>query len=345
MQPVAFNPARILVVGPSWVGDMVMAQSLFKLLKERYAKVVIDVFAPVWSEPLLLRMPEVTEAITMPLEHGELRLKERYRLGRSLRAKAYDQAIILPNSLKSALVPFWADIPVRTAYVGEWRWGLINDIRHLDKSVLPMTVQRFLALGIVANEALPMTPLPSLKVMPDDVSAALTRLKLIRRPEQALLALCPGAEYGSAKRWPAEYFAEIAKAKLAEGWAVWLFGSEKDAAITAKVGALAGKGCIDLAGRTTLAEAIDLLSLAELVITNDSGLMHVAAALKRKIIAIFGSSDPHATPPLNNEAHILSLDLECSPCLQRTCPLGHMNCLRLLKPEQVMNKMVEVLHE
>jgi heptosyltransferase-2 len=274
--------------------------------------------------------------------HGELGLKERYRLGRQLRERNYDQAIILPNSFKSALAPFWANIPVRTGYLGEWRWGLLNDVRHLDKLALPMTVQRFLALGVAPSEALPLTPLPSLIVTAEGIHAALARLGLARPPEQTLLVLCPGAEYGPAKRWPAEYFAEIANAKLAEGWAVWLFGSAKDTAITARINALTGERCVDLAGRTSLAEAIDLLSLADFVVTNDSGLMHVAAALGRKLIALFGSSDPRATPPLNNDAHILSLDLECSPCLQRVCPLGHTNCLNSLKPDHVLSKIVDM---
>lgn len=318
---------------------MVMAQSLFKLLKERRSDVMIDVLAPAWSQPLLSRMPEVRNALTMPGGHGELCLKERYRLGRALRSMAYDQAIILPNSLKSALVPFWAGIPLRTGYLGEWRWGLINDARRLNKLALPMTVQRFLALGMACDEIVPThIPLPSLERSPAGVEAALTRLGL-ERPTTPLLALCPGAEYGPAKRWPTENFAEIAKAKLVEGWAVWLFGSGKDALMTAKVRALAGAACVDLAGHTTLDEAIDLLSLAGLVVSNDSGLMHVAAALKRKLIALFGSSDPRATPPLGKEAKIVSLHLACSPCLQRICPLGHTNCLNELKPEQVLSIM------
>lgn len=338
---VNHKSASILVVGPSWVGDMVMAQSLFKLLKQRHPEAAIDVLAPSWSKPLLARMAEVRDALSMPLGHGQLRLRERYRLGRSLAVKGYDQAIILPNSLKSALVPFWADIPLRTGYLGELRWGLINDLRRLDKTLLPMTVQRFLALGMVRGNNVSDTPIPTLHASPAGIEAALSRLGLARST-QPLLVLCPGAEYGPAKRWPAEYFAEIARAKLAQGWAVWLFGSDKDVAITAQVRALAGAQCVDLAGRTSLAEAIDLLSLADLVVSNDSGLMHVAAALKRKLVAIFGSSNPKATPPLGDEAKILWLNLDCSPCMQRVCPLGHTNCLRELTPAQVLDTMAQM---
>lgn len=321
---------------------MVMAQSLFKLLKGRSSAAIIDVLAPAWSEPLLSRMPEIRRALVMPLAHGELRLRKRYHLACSLRDECYDQAIVLPNSLKSALVPFWATIPLRTGYLGELRWGLLNDVRRLDKTRLPMTVQRFSALGIARDEVLPPeVPLPGLEVTPAGIESALRRLELAR-PLKPVLALCPGAEYGPSKRWPTEYFAEIAKRQSAEGWSVWLFGSDKDAPITAKLRTLAGADCIDLAGRTTLAEAIDLLSLATLVVSNDSGLMHVAAALKRKLIALFGSSDPGFTPPLSSTAKVLYLNLECSPCFERVCPLGHNNCLRDLKPQQVLNSIADL---
>lgn len=333
---------KILVVGASWVGDMVLAQSLFKLIKRRDPGVEIDVLAPPWTLPLLQRMPEVHEALQLPFQHGQLKLVTRYRLAHTLRERSYDQAIVLPNSFKSALIPFWAKIPLRTGYVGEWRWGLLNDARRLDKTRLPMTVQRFIALGLGKDSALPSAPpRPNLAVTGSGVEMALARLSL-ERPAAPLLALCPGAEYGPAKRWPVEYYAEIARAKLAQGWQVWLFGSEKDSEITAALRALAGAECVDLAGRTTLAEAIDLLSLADLAVSNDSGLMHVAAALGRRLVAIYGSSDPGFTPPLSNYAKVQWLGLSCSPCFQRECPLGHLNCLRELKPEQVVRAMGEV---
>lgn len=324
----------VLIVGPSWVGDMVMAQSLFKLLKQRMPDSALDVLAPAWTAPLLARMPEVRDVIAQPVGHGQLRLLGRYRLARDLRGR-YQRAIVLPNSFKSALIPFWARIPLRSGYVGECRWGLLNDARRLDKAKLPMTVQRFVALGLAREEALPSAlPQPKFTVTQAGVGAALARLGLTHKAP--LLALCPGAEYGSAKRWPPEYFAEIARKKLAQGWSVWLFGSENDKSITTHVRNVAGEQCVDLAGRTTLAEAIDLLSLADLVVSNDSGLMHVAAALDRKLVAIYGSSDPGFTPPLSDRATVLSLRLLCSPCFKRECPLGHTNCLRELKPDQVL---------
>lgn len=332
----------ILVVGPSWVGDMVMAQSLLKTLKQHSPEIPIDVLAPAWSEALTTRMPEVRRSIVMPLGHGQLQLRERYRLGRELRTAGYGQAIVLPNSWKSALIPFFARIPRRTGYLGEARWGLLNDARRLDKLALPMTVQRFVALGLEPGQhSAEPQPLPALSVTQSSVTQAVRRLQL-EPDSRPILALCPGAEYGAAKRWPQEYYAEVAQSLIARGWQVWLFGSDKDIAITATINREAGAACIDLAGRTTLAEAVDLLSLATLVVSNDSGLMHVAAALGRKLIAIYGSSDPGFTPPLSDTARILRLGLECSPCFQRECPLGHLKCLREISPAQVLQTITEM---
>jgi heptosyltransferase-2 len=314
---------------------MVMAQSLFKLLKARDPRVEIDVVAPAWTAPLLARMPEVRETMSLSLGHGDLGVGVRWRLGRELRTRTYDQAIVLPNSLKSALVPFAAHARVRTGYIGEWRFGLLNDARRLDKKRLPQTVQRFIALGLPPDAPMPVVSEPRLIADRDNAAQALARLGQAE-PKAPLLALCPGAEYGPAKRWPAPYFAEVAQRKLAEGWEVWLFGSHKDEAITREIQALTQNRCVDLGGRTALGEVIDLLAFADAVVTNDSGLMHVAAALARPVIALFGSSDPHHTPPLSARAQVLSLNLACSPCFKRVCPLGHTRCLTDLQPAQVL---------
>lgn len=322
---------------------MVMAQSLFRRLKARRPGSAIDVVAPIWTRPLLERMPEVRLALDMPLNHGQLGLRTRRRLGRSLRRTGYRQAIVLPNSWKSALVPFWARIPRRTGYLGEMRWWLLNDVRRLDPTRLPMTVQRFLALGEESGGELPdPIPVPRLQVQPDKVEKARQRLGLTRT-DAPVLGLCPGAEYGPAKKWPAAYFAEIARHKRAEGWQTWLFGSERDIVVGREVASAAGDGCTDLTGRTSLAEAVDLLSATSLVVTNDSGLMHVAAAVGRPLVAVYGSSDPGFTPPLHDGSHVVRLGIECSPCFKRECPLGHYKCLRDLKPAQVLGAAKELL--
>ena len=323
--------SAVLIVGPSWVGDMVMAQSLFKVLKQRHPEQAIDVLAPGWSLPLLERMPEVRAGIEMPLGHGRLGLRERWRLGRSLQGR-YARAILLPNSWKSAIVPWAARIPVRTGWRGEMRYGLLNDLRHLDKSKLTMTVQRFVALAGSPREPLPDIPPPRLQVREEEVRSALHALGL--EPDRRILALCPGAEYGPAKRWPEACFGELAQEYLDRNWQVWLFGSEKDRQVCDNI-ARQAEGCIDLSGRTSLAQAVDLLSLASAVVSNDSGLMHVAAALDRPLVAVYGSSDPGFTPPLNGRHEILWRHLECSPCFERECPLGHLRCLREITVSQV----------
>ncbi|MGM3425716.1 MULTISPECIES: lipopolysaccharide heptosyltransferase II [Pseudomonas] len=332
---------NILIIGPSWVGDMVMAQTLFVCLKRQHPDCQIDVLAPEWSRPLLERMPEVREALSFPLGHGAFELATRRRIGQQLRGR-YDQAILLPNSLKSALVPYFAGIPKRTGWRGEMRFGLLNDIRTLDKARYPLMIERFMALAYAPGAELPKPyPKPRLAIDPASRDAALERFGLsLDRP---VLALCPGAEFGEAKRWPAEHYAAVADARLRQGWQVWLFGSQKDAPGGEEIREWVTPGfeedVYNLAGRTSLAEAIDLLSCAGAVISNDSGLMHVAAALDRPLVAVYGSTSPGFTPPLASQVEVVRLGLECSPCFDRTCRFGHYDCLRLLQPSLVQEAL------
>ena len=332
---------KILVVGPSWIGDTVLAQPLFKLLQERHADLGLDVLAPAWTFPVVRRMPEVRRTVVNPFEHGELKFSERRRLGRVLRAEHYDQAIILPNTLKSAFVPLFARIPRRTGYRGEMRWGTLNDVRLLDELALPQMAQRYAALGLKPREGLPAS-LPPPRLTANEESRRATLAALGFADTQRAVALCPGAEYGPAKRWPPSYFAELARELTKNGDAVWLIGSPKDAPIADDIVRLSGGVCVNLCGKTTLDQAIDLLASARLAITNDSGLMHVAAALGTPLLAIYGSSTPKHTPPMSPRASIIKLDIPCSPCFERTCPLGHFNCMMQLKPEQVYARAMEV---
>jgi len=330
------SPSKILVLGPAWVGDMVLAQSLFKTLKQQNPDCIIDVAAPGWTLPLIERMPEVNKGIALPFKHGQFALFERIKFGKSLRREGYTQAIILTNSLKSAILPLAAGIPQRTSFLGEMRYGLINDIRPLDKVKLPRTVDRFVTLGLTPNDVLPANlPNPQLTADKSNAFATLHRLNL-SEPTSKVLGLCPGAEYGEAKRWPAEYYAEVARDALNKGWQVWLFGSDKDIPVTSAINQLTENKCADFGGKTKLAEAIDLMSLCNAVVSNDSGLMHVAAALDKKLVAVYGSSDPHHTPPMSSKAVVEYLGLDCSPCFQRECPLQHLNCLKNIQPTNVI---------
>lgn len=326
---------RVLVVAPSWVGDMVMTQPMLTLIKAQAPNTRIDVLAPSWVLPLAARMPEVHEGLSSPFRHGEFAFGKRRRLARDLAPKHYDQAIVLPNAWKSALVPWLAGIPRRTGWTGEFRHGLLNDARKLDPLKLPRMVQRFCALALDRDAILP-SPLPMPRLASDPVKRAALLDRLGLRADPPVACFCPGAEYGPAKRWPAEHFAALARALAQRGRQVWLVGSARDREVTAPIAAAVGSACRDLAGETSLDEAVDLLAAAALVVTNDSGLMHVAAALDRPTIALFGSSSPAFTPPLSERARIVRTAVPCSPCFQRVCPLGHFDCMRKLEPDTVL---------
>lgn len=333
---------KALIVAPSWIGDTILAQPLFARLHEKHPGLALDAFAPAWAAPVLARMRQIRRVIPNPFAHGEFNLAGRWRAGRELAREDYDAAIVLPNSWKSALLPFFADIPQRIGFRGEARHVLLNRIRRLDAAALPQLAQRYALLAEEVGAAMP-APLAEahLEVDAESVRATLTALGLSAAP--APVAFCPGAEYGPAKRWPARHFAELARRLAATDFPVWIVGSAKDAAVGAQIEQLSGGAARNLCGRTDLAQAIDLLSCARLVVSNDSGLMHVAAALDRPLVALYGSSSTTYTPPLSRRARLLSLGLECSPCFKRECPLGHFKCLNDLTPERVLGEIKEAL--
>ena len=313
---------RILVVAPNWIGDALMAQPLLARLREKRPGVAVHMLAPEWVAPVARRMPEVDEVIPVPFRHGALQLGSRWKLGRALKAHHYREAIVLPNSWKAALVPFFADIPVRTGYVGEARYGLLNRLhRNPDREM-----RRHYARLADAPDA---EKLPEVRLRVDPAQIAATQKRFDLRGRYAVL--CPGAEYGPAKRWP--YFTELA-GRI--GMPVVLLGSAKDAA------AATGINGTNLVGKTTLDEAIDLIAGAEVVVSNDSGLMHVAAALGRPLVALFGSSSPEKTPPAPGRSQVLWLKVECSPCYERECPLGHFKCMREMSVDMVLAEVAKL---
>jgi len=332
---------KTLVVAPNWIGDALMAQPLLTLLKRADPDQRIVALAPRWVAPVFDAMTEVDHAVATDLAHGALQWSARYALAKSLEAERFDRVFVLPNSFKSALIPWLARIPERIGYRGEARYGLINRMASGPDRSLAMSARYAALAGVVGIDVETPLPLPRLIVDLSTISAAYERHGLPTNCEA--IALCPGAEYGPAKRWPVDHFATLATRLLTDRPAahVLLMGGDSDRPITASiVAATTGDAARlhDLAGRTSLADAIALIAGAS-VVSNDSGLMHVAAALQRPQVALFGSSDPRHTPPLSAIARVLWLHLDCSPCFERTCPLGHLDCLVGIAPQQVLDSL------
>ena len=327
---------RILIIAPSWIGDAILSEPLVALVRDPYEAPIVDVLAPAWCAPVFARMRGIGRIVETTTGHGRLDWGARRTIARELAGNGYTRAIVLPNSWKSALVPWLARIPRRTGYLGEARWGLLNDIRRLDRKAMPRLVDRFAALAVKPGDLVPMPPRPVLVPDAGNRAAAVRALRL--RTDRKTAILCPGAEYGPAKRWPPTHFADLGARFLADGMQVWLVGSPNDKLAAESVLQAAGepgRHMRDLTGRTDLGTAIDLLSLGSVVVSNDSGLMHAAAAVGVPMVALFGSSSPAYTPPLSSAARVARIDIACSPCFKRECPLGHFRCMRDLAPRAV----------
>ena len=318
---------RTLVVAPAWVGDMVMAHAIVPALVEKGHEV--HLLVPPTTAPLASRMPGITAAHDIRTQHGKLDLRERHRVGRHLRSLKFDNAIVLPNSFKSALPPFFANIPKRTGFRGEMRYGLLNDLRSADPERWPRLVDRFAALAGVS-------PAPP-RLHADSAAGKRLAKRLGLYFDKPVVALCPGAEYGPAKRWPATRFATLAERCVEMGAAVWVLGGRgetPDGALIAEQ-----SGATDLTGKTGLVDVIDLLAFASVAVSNDSGLMHVAAALDIPLVAIYGATTPDFTPPLTSRAAVVEKALPCRPCFKRECKFGHTNCLRNIDVERVFQQV------
>ncbi len=342
---------KILVIGPSWVGDMMMSQSLYRTLKAAHPDAQIDVMAPAWCRPLLARMPEVNEALAMPLGHGALEIGERRRLGKSLRARGYDRAYVLPNSFKSALVPFFAGIRQRVGWRGEMRYGLLNDMRVLDKPAFPLMVERYVALAydkdrIKSARDLPQPLLwPQLQVSAEEKAATAAAFAL--NDQRPAIGFCPGAEFGPAKRWPHYHYAALAQQLIEQGKQIILFGSAKDHAtgeqILQTLPEAARPFCRNLAGETQLEQAVILLAHCHAVVSNDSGLMHIAAALNRPLVALYGPSSPDFTPPLSQQARVVRLITGYHKVRKGDAEQGYHQSLIDITPARVMAELDNLL--
>ena len=335
---------RTLVISPNWIGDAVMAQPLLRRLRELHPDRPIDVLAPTWVAPVWRAMREVDTVLESPFKHGSLQWKERKEFAKILKARGYADSYVLPNTLKFALIPWLAGIKRRVGYKGEMRYGLVNVMHHDEKNAPRPMAQFYAALADKPVRNLPrLDKLPEPEMVADAkvADAAIARLNL---SAGTYVAFAPGAEFGPAKRWPAAYFAELAKTIRANrpDAQILLLGSPKDRAVCDEITAIVPQAH-NLAGSTSLSEAIALISRAAAVVTNDSGLMHIGAALKRPVVAIYCPTDPRHTPPLSELAKILWLHIECSPCQQRECPLGHQNCMKLISPDAVWQPLQPML--
>jgi heptosyltransferase-2 len=323
---------KVLVVAPAWVGDMVMAQALFRRLATGPDGALVHVLAPPFTLAVTERMPEVTGRHALGVGHGSLGLGARFALAKRLRAEGFARAYVLPRSLKAALVPFLAGVPRRRGFRGEFRYGVLNEIAPEPRGET-RTVDDFLAL---ADDAAPLREADRPRLSADVEVGRAIAARLGVPAGARYVALAPGAEYGPAKRWPPEAFATLARLLEARGFASVVVGGPKDRPLAEAIAA-AGANVIDATGRTTLPEVCDLVAGARAVVTNDSGLMHVAAALDRPLVAVFGSSSAARTPPLSPLARVVErTDLPCRPCFARDCPLGHTACLNGIEANAVL---------
>lgn len=337
--------ANILIIAPNWIGDAVMAEPLITEVKKLHPHSDIHVLATPWVASVMRAVPAVKKIISADLKHGLLQWSERKAIANQLKHEHYSHAYVLPNSLKSALIPWMANIPHRIGYQGEMRWGLINQIfKNPSRSHRPPMSSHYLAL---ANSGRSDVPHPHLTIPTELTYLIKSQLQALHAHQQ-LFVLCPGAEYGPAKQWPTEHFAELAKLLINQqpNRLVLILGSKKEAGLGEQIKNLSGyaEHIVNWCGETSLDEAMASISIADAVISNDSGLMHIAAALGRPQVAIYGSSDPRHTPPLSENAKVHWLHLECSPCFKRTCPLGHTKCLVDISPEDILNSLSITTH-
>jgi len=335
----------ILIIAPNWIGDAVMTQPLLATLKAQYPESKIDVLASNWVAPIYQACVEVHAVIEAKFEHKQLQWKLRRQLAKELSAKNYHACFVLPNSFKSALIPWLANIPFRIGYRGELRFGLINlALANPSKSQRPPMVEHYLALSQVLNEesisSFNKELIPQLNVSKAAKESIQIKLQNAKIDSDNIYIMCPGAEYGPTKRWPTSHFSQLAQRLIADNPTrqIILLGSKGDHGLGQEIQSQAKQNTAihNWCGNTSLDEAIALIGMSKAVISNDSGLMHIAAALNTPQVAIFGSSDPAHTPPLSDKAKIIWLNLPCSPCHKRECPLGHLKCLNDILPEQVL---------
>jgi heptosyltransferase II len=322
---------------------MVMAQALYKALQSDSTSAQIHVVAPEWSRPLLSRMAQISAVHSLNVAHGEFGLAKRHRLGKQLRSEGFSQAIVLPRSFKSALVPWFAKIPKRIGDIGEFRHGLITDTFPSNKDKKIPSVCNYLRyIGVEADvELVKKQYSPQLSVDRDNQTKVLEEHTI--PTDVPLIACMVGAEYGPSKQWPMEHYASLIDLLTQQGVNVCLLGSPKDIEVGNKIALLCNGSIYNLCGKTTLLDVIDILAACKVAVSNDSGLMHIAAAVDVPVVAMYGATTPVYTPPLHAKAKSFYVKLACSPCWQRTCQYDHYRCLKDIMPQDVYSAVVSRL--
>jgi heptosyltransferase-2 len=328
------DESPILIVPYMWIGDFVRCHTVVKLLKQRFPARPVDVLTTAMVAPLLDYMPGVRKGIVADLPRMRLALAQQHALASRLRAEKYGQALVMPRTWKSALAPWLAGIPLRTGFVGEARFGLINDLRFGERR-LPRMVDRCASLALPKDEPAPAGwPLPELEVSPSELANWRRRLGLA--PDgRPVVALAPGA-VGPSKRWPSAYYADLAQRLAAEGNWIWVVGGPGEKQLAAEIAPPGVGNMRDLTG-PDLRNAILALAAADAAVSNDSGLLHVAAALGTAAIGIFGPTSPWHWAPLNPIAAVIEVagELPCRPCHKPVCRLGHHRCMRDIPADRV----------
>ena len=337
---------KILICGPSWVGDMVMSHSLVQLLRQRFPEKDIDMLAPTWSRAVARFMPEVKTVFTLPFDHGELDLTKRWQFAKHLSNMDYGSCYVLPNSFKSALIPWFARIPERIGWKAECRSFLLTDARSIDKKKLELMHQRYAALAFDNGQySAEKVPLPRLKYDVSEMRSLGNKFQLLDK--KSIIAIAPGAEYGPSKQWPVKNFSDLSKMLINEGHHIVLIGSSKDESLCQEIKqSIAGKSSslTNLAGQTNIDQVIHFLPSCSAIVCHDSGLMHIAAALQLPLVAIYGSTSPKHTPPLSSKAQVIYKGLDCSPCFERNCPLEHHKCMKEIHPEEVFKATIKSIN-
>lgn len=339
---------RILVIAPHWIGDAVMSLPLITLIHTKFPNSSIDVLCTPWVGSIYRASPAVETIVERDFQHGALQWSLRRSTARELKKQAYDMAFVLPNSMKSALIPWLAGIPTRIGYQGEYRFGLINvSLPNPSRQArTPMMEHYAKLLGGALDQISNPQNLPSPKLSIDSTLTQWARGRIEEIGGVPLYVFAPGAEYGSAKRWPTSHFAQLAN-QILEGnpdAKIIILGSRADHVLGQEIvqSTNLSDRIHNWCGAIRLDQSMALIAQSTCLISNDSGLMHIGAALSIPQIAIFGSSNPKHTPPLSPKAQIIWLGLDCSPCYQRTCPLGHLNCLNQIDSQRVYSMLTPI---